>query len=158
MRSPGERWWTLYGDPTLDRLVEEALINNQDLVLATARVDEARALARVVDSLQFPAVDATFQRDRSRSSARSAIPLPPSVPLERNDYRAQLNVSYEVDLGATEEREQRRPRQLAGERGRARDGAYHARDGGGPGLLRADRTRRVGRSHQPLAEAAQRRA
>jgi len=98
VKSPGGSWWTLYGDPALDRLVEEALINNQDLVLATARVDEARALARVVDSLQFPAVDATFQRDRSRSSARSAIPLPPSVPLERNDYRAQLNVSYEVDL------------------------------------------------------------
>lgn len=94
----GDRWWTLYGDPALDKLVEEALASNQDLALATARVDEARALARAADSRLMPAVDAGFQRDRSRSSERSAMPLPPSVPLERNDYRAQLNVSYELDL------------------------------------------------------------
>src|SRR5258706_4071965 len=98
VKAPAERWWTIYGDPTLDKLVEEALTHNQDLALAVARVDEARALARVADSQFWPAFDATFQRDRSRSSARSSIPLPPSVPLERNDYRAQLNVSYEADL------------------------------------------------------------
>jgi len=96
--APTDRWWALYGDPALDKLVEEALTYNQDLALATARVDEARALARIADSQRMPAVDADFQRDRSRSSARSAIPLPPSVPLERNDYTARLNVSYEVDL------------------------------------------------------------
>ena len=95
---PADMWWSLYGDATLDRLVTEALNHNQDLALATARVDEARALARVVDSNLVPAVDANFQRDRTQSSERSSIPLPPTVPLERNSYRAQLNVSYEVDL------------------------------------------------------------
>ena len=69
--APAERWWTLYGDPALDRLVVEALAHNQDLALAVARVDEARAQARVVDSLQVPSVDATFQRDRTRNSERS---------------------------------------------------------------------------------------
>lgn len=98
VKAPAARWWTMYGDPALDALVEESLAHNQDLALAVARVDEARARAQVVDSERFPAVDGSFQRDRSRSSGRSAIPLPPSVPLERNDYRAQLNVSYEVDL------------------------------------------------------------
>src|SRR5262245_22626843 len=52
LSAPGERWWTLYADPALDLLVEEALVHNQDLALAVARVDEARALARVADSLQ----------------------------------------------------------------------------------------------------------
>ncbi|OGA49682.1 MAG: hypothetical protein A3F74_03240 [Betaproteobacteria bacterium RIFCSPLOWO2_12_FULL_62_58] len=94
----GERWWALYTDPALDKLVDEALTYNQDLALATARVDEARALARVVDSRRMPAVDAGFQRDRTRSSDRSSIPLPPGTPLERNNYIAQLNVAYEVDL------------------------------------------------------------
>jgi multidrug efflux system outer membrane protein len=95
---PAERWWTLYGDAALEKLVDEAMTHNQDLVLATARVDEARALARVADSQRMPAIDASFQRARSRSSAVGGIPLPPSVPLTRNDYTAQLNVSYEVDL------------------------------------------------------------
>ena len=97
VKAPAERWWTLYGDPALDKLVEEALAYNQDLALAAARVDEARALARAADSLLWPAFDATFQRDRTRNSERSPFPLPPSA-IERNSYRGQLNVAYEVDL------------------------------------------------------------
>ena len=93
-----DRWWTLYGDPVLDRLVEEALARNQDLAAAAARVDEARALMRIADSALAPSVDATFLRDRQRSSDRSSVPLPPGTPLERNSYRPQLNVAYEVDL------------------------------------------------------------
>jgi multidrug efflux system outer membrane protein len=96
-KAPASRWWTLYGDPALDQLIDEALAYNQDLALATARVDEARAQARVADSLFWPAVDASFQRDRTHNSERSPFPLPPNA-IERNSYRAQLNVAYEVDL------------------------------------------------------------
>jgi multidrug efflux system outer membrane protein len=95
---PGTRWWTLYGDAALERLVDEALTHNQDLALATARVDEARALARVADSQLVPAVDAGFNRNRVRSSSKSSTPLPPSIPLERNTYRGQINIAYELDL------------------------------------------------------------
>ncbi len=93
---PAERWWTLYGDATLDRLIAEALTHNQDLALATARLDEARALARISDAQLIPSVDAAFQRDRSRRSNSTATRFPGS--LENNNYRAQLNVSYELDL------------------------------------------------------------
>jgi multidrug efflux system outer membrane protein len=95
---PHERWWTLYGDRTLNALVEEALAHNHDIALAVARVEEARALVQVADADRMPSVDAEFQRDRSRSSGRSSVPLPPGVPLERNNYRAAFNVAYEVDL------------------------------------------------------------
>ena len=94
----GERWWTLYGDAVLDRLVEEALAHNQDLALATARVDEARALLRASDSARMPSFDADFQGNRSRRSEVTATPMPPGTPLESSNYRARLNVSYEVDL------------------------------------------------------------
>ena len=93
-----DRWWTLYADPVLDRLVEEALANNLDLALAAARVDEARALLRIADAQFWPWVDAAAQADRSRSSERTAMRLPLGTPLERTNYRAQLNVAYEVDL------------------------------------------------------------
>jgi multidrug efflux system outer membrane protein len=96
--APAERWWTFYADSTLDRMVEEALVHNQDLALAAARVEEARAVLQITDADRMPAVDAEFQRDRSRSSGRPSIPLPPGAPLERNRYRAALNVAYEVDL------------------------------------------------------------
>jgi multidrug efflux system outer membrane protein len=97
-RKISDRWWALYGDPVLDRLVEEALAHNQDLAAAAARVDQARALLEIADSALVPSVDATFERNRERSSERPSVPLPPGTPLERNNYRAQLNVAYEVDL------------------------------------------------------------
>jgi len=95
---PAERWWTLFRDITLDQLIDEALIHNQDLALATARLDEARALARIADADLMPAVSATAQRDRTQLSDRTATPLPANVPLERNNTRAQINVAYELDL------------------------------------------------------------
>jgi multidrug efflux system outer membrane protein len=94
----GDRWWTLYSDSALDLLVEEALAHNQDLALAVARVDEARALARVSDSLRMPSFDASFNRERTRRSEVTATPFPAGTPIESNDYLAQLNVAYEVDL------------------------------------------------------------
>lgn len=94
----GERWWTLYGDAALDQLVHESLVHNQDLALATARVDEARALLRVTDSARMPSFDADFNGNRSRRSERTSTPFPPGTPIETTDYRARLNVSYEVDL------------------------------------------------------------
>jgi len=93
-----DRWWTLYADPVLDRLVEEALANNLDLALAAARVDEARALLRIADAQFWPSVDAAAQADRSRSSEVTAMRLPLGTPIERTNYRAQLNVAYELDV------------------------------------------------------------
>ena len=94
---PAGRWWTLYNDPALDTLMDEALQHNRDLALAAARVDEARALSNVAESQRYPAVDATAQRDRTRASEKGPFPLPASA-IERNDTRAQINVSYELDL------------------------------------------------------------
>jgi multidrug efflux system outer membrane protein len=91
------RWWKVYRDPALERLVDEALAHNSDLSLAVARVDEARALLGIAQSRLLPSVDATFDRSRSLSSAATGM-LPPNVPRERNDYLFQLNISYEIDL------------------------------------------------------------
>lgn len=90
------QWWTIYGDATLDRLITEALASNQDLALATARLDEARALALIADTQRSPAIDGAFQRDRTRRSDSTATRFPGS--LENNNYRGQLNISYELDL------------------------------------------------------------
>ncbi|MEO8144963.1 MAG: efflux transporter outer membrane subunit [Betaproteobacteria bacterium] len=90
-------WWRIYADPALEKLVEEALTRNTNLALATARVDEARALLAQADASFYPSVDANLSRSRSLSSAATGL-LPPGVERERNNYRATLNVAYEVDL------------------------------------------------------------
>ncbi len=91
------KWWKLYADPALDRLVEEALAHNTDLAAAVARVDEARGLLGETGSRRYPSIDATAARGRSLSSAATGT-LPPGLPREQSDTRASLDVSYEVDL------------------------------------------------------------
>ncbi len=95
--APGSKWWALYGDLQLNELVEEALARNSNLQLAVARVDEARAQLGITQSNQSVGVDGTFSRSRNESSAATGT-LPPGLPRERNDYRAAINVSYELDL------------------------------------------------------------
>jgi len=93
----GAEWWKVYADPRLDRVVEDALLYNSNLLLAMSRVDEARAQLGIVASDESVGVGATFNRSRSQSSSTSGT-LPPGAQRERNNYRAGLNVSYELDL------------------------------------------------------------
>ena len=92
------RWWSLFKDERLDKLVDEALANNANLAIALARVAEARAQLGTAEADLYPTVSAGFDRSRLQSSQRTGIPLPPGTPRERNDYRAALNASYEIDL------------------------------------------------------------
>jgi len=91
------RWWRIYSDPALDALLDEALGRNADLLLAVARVDEARALLADARGAQAPVVNANGTALRQRVSQRSATFFP-GIPNQYTDYRATLNVSWEVDL------------------------------------------------------------
>src|SRR3989441_7037052 len=92
------RWWKVYGDPVLDRLVDEALAHNANVMLAIARVDEARAALSATSADQRPQVSASANRSRTRISQRGPTPLPPGVNPEFSDTRAAVGVSYEIDL------------------------------------------------------------
>ncbi len=94
----GTNWWKIFGDVRLDAMVDEALAHNANLAVAVARVDEARALLGETRSGQFPTVDATYSRDRTQSSLRTATPLPPGAARQRDNYRGTLNLAYELDL------------------------------------------------------------
>lgn len=58
---PGERWWSAFGDPQLDALVEEALANSPTLAMADARANKAQAQAGVADAARFPSIGASAQ-------------------------------------------------------------------------------------------------
>jgi multidrug efflux system outer membrane protein len=85
-------WWTLLGDPQLNALVDKALARSADIALATARVDEARALSRFAHSGLAPTVDAVAGVQGSRqldAFGRS---------YESTAEQIGLRVAYEVDL------------------------------------------------------------
>ena len=93
-----DAWWTLFGDPVLDRLIEEAFAANQDLAAAAARVEEARALAGLANADRYPEVAGAVDLSRNRQSSKGSFPLPPGFALERNDFRIAASVSYELDF------------------------------------------------------------
>lgn len=51
-----ERWWELFCDTTLNRLIDHALGNNRDVAAAAARVEQARANLRTVRAQYLPQV------------------------------------------------------------------------------------------------------
>jgi multidrug efflux system outer membrane protein len=91
------RWWRIYEDVALNDLIDEAFKTNADLVLAAARVDEARGILGEARSFLFPTVDAQASASRQQISTRTAV-VPPGAPREYSSHRATLNVSYELDL------------------------------------------------------------
>jgi len=94
-------WWRLYGDPELDQLIASAHASNQTLRQAVARVDQARALARVAGSFLYPtiSVDPSYSRTRYSGNRRSTI-TGQKVQSGRtlNDYRIPFDLTYEIDV------------------------------------------------------------
>ena len=91
------RWWRIYQDADLDKVVDEALLGNSDLLVAVARVDEARGLLGEANSFLFPSVDAQAGVSRQQISTRTATSFP-GIPREYSNHRATLNVAWEIDL------------------------------------------------------------
>ncbi|HZG20489.1 MAG TPA: efflux transporter outer membrane subunit [Herbaspirillum sp.] len=91
-------WWKIFGDDQLNALEDRAQQANQDLKAAAARLGQARALTRDARSGYFPQIDAGLGATRQRPSPASQG-LPADANTQPNTlYRAQLGVSYEVDL------------------------------------------------------------
>jgi multidrug efflux system outer membrane protein len=65
------QWPTIFQDPTLQQLIEQALANNLDLRIAAQRVLEAQAQVGVTRSQQFPTV--------SGGGSYSALQIPSSL-------------------------------------------------------------------------------
>jgi multidrug efflux system outer membrane protein len=85
-------WWESFGDPTLTRLVEKALVNNTDIGIAAGRVRELRANLTLARAQLLPVIDAGIAGGRSRSVSAFG------QPLEQNFAQPQVQASYEIDL------------------------------------------------------------
>ncbi len=97
-------WWKLFHSSTLNHLIAEALEANQDLRGALARVETARALVGVKRADWFPQLGMNSAAGINRNSAsvvganfpkNIGIPLP---DLNQENYKATLDMSYELDL------------------------------------------------------------
>lgn len=96
---PKGEWWTVFGDPVLTALELSAVDANQDLRAAVARVDEARAAARISRSALFPEVSLDPLVKRELTSGDLPTPIPFPIPAAYvNTFSVPFDLSYEVDL------------------------------------------------------------
>lgn len=93
----GERWWTLFGDPVLDKLIDEAQQYNQDVAVAAARILEAEAVLGITSADRYPIVTANGVGRRTGISSATAAPVFGGM-LRQNNVRFTLDASYELDI------------------------------------------------------------
>ena len=103
------RWWTEFQDPTLDRLVKEAVEGNLDLKIAAARIREARAARGIAASAGRPQVGANAAYARTQRS--------------EGVFEAGFDASWEIDVfgGVRRDKEAALADVQAAEEGRRED-------------------------------------
>lgn len=92
---PKGNWWEAFGDAQLNELQQQAKGANQQLKAAVARVDQARAAARVSRSEFLPSLDFDPSWRRERYSPNQ---VPAFGNITANTFRVPLDLSYEIDL------------------------------------------------------------
>jgi len=92
---PKDRWWTIFNDAVLDQLEENAAQASQELKAAMARLDQARAVARVARSELLPNLSFEPSATRERFSPNQT---PSFGAITANSFNVPLDLSYEIDL------------------------------------------------------------
>lgn len=103
-------WWTLFGDPVLDRLVQQALAASPDVETAALHYAQARVQLEGAGTARLPQVDAKADVSRNRLSEFGASTrLFDALGTDRDTlakllsqpytlYRGGFDASWELDL------------------------------------------------------------
>ena len=91
-------WWRVFNDSQLNELEQQAISGNQNLKRAAANIQSSRALRSAAQAERLPSIGAGFGPTRQKPSPAS-LGLDANAPTSaRTLWRAQANVSYELDL------------------------------------------------------------
>ncbi|CAB3756332.1 efflux transporter outer membrane subunit [Paraburkholderia solisilvae] len=92
---PRGKWWKVFGDPLLDSLEDQVSAANQNLKVAVAQFDEARADAKTAQADFYPTIDAVGSSGRTGLSRNVANPLPNRAYTSNS---LGFDFSYEIDV------------------------------------------------------------
>ena len=96
---PRGEWWKVFRESGLNRLEAMALQANPNLQAAVARVDQARAGARISMASWAPDVRLKGAASREQTSANLPSPVPVQIPAAQiNSFSSVLDLGYELDL------------------------------------------------------------
>ena len=97
---PRGAWWEIFHDAELSRYEQQLLKQNQTLAAAQARLEQARAIARIATAPFFPqaAADPNLQRQRVSQNRPVTGGTSPSSAVTQNVFNIPFAVSYEADV------------------------------------------------------------
>ncbi|WP_374569753.1 efflux transporter outer membrane subunit [Phenylobacterium sp.] len=95
---PADDWWRAYGDPQLDKLVDEALADSPDLASAEARVRKADALAGQARAALAPTLELNGQLQSVKQSYNNGFPAAFVPKGYKDSTRGTIDLGYEFDF------------------------------------------------------------
>ncbi|WP_295682930.1 TolC family protein, partial [uncultured Nevskia sp.] len=81
-------WATVYTDPALRMLIQQALARNLDVQIAAARIEQARATAGATGLVLFPQVSLTADHTRNKQSELAVGA--PNIPRDLTTNRVSV--------------------------------------------------------------------
>jgi len=91
-------WWQLFQDPELVKLIDIALAENKDLLIAVERIEEARAFYGISRSQLYPQIDATASATRIAMSDNGSGQVVADQDRHDTVYTAAGTVFWELDF------------------------------------------------------------
>jgi NodT family efflux transporter outer membrane factor (OMF) lipoprotein len=94
---PTGTWWSGYGDPQLDALIDEAFAGSPSLEIAEARLRAAQAQATRAQAARLPSTAINGEVTKQRFPEHGLVP-PPYAGSYLTDARLALDFSYDIDF------------------------------------------------------------
>ena len=91
-------WWTIFSSPTLNALVQQALIHNPSLVSAEAALRQAQEYVVEQGGYYYPTVQAGYSPGRQKNAVGTISPTLTSGEPLYTLHTAQLSISYAPDV------------------------------------------------------------
>jgi multidrug efflux system outer membrane protein len=91
-----QEWWKAFGDPHLTHTIEEAILNNFDLISADANIESMLGKFDTAKSYLYPQINANGSMTRTGVNDATSYKLKDGT---LSTYAANLSLtSYEIDL------------------------------------------------------------
>jgi NodT family efflux transporter outer membrane factor (OMF) lipoprotein len=98
---PDSLWWATFGNSRLDTLIEQALLYNNDLKAASARLKIAQAQAKLAGAPLYPQIGAGLSGARRKQNF-IGFPIPGQAAgvnsSTSNTFGVSVNAAWEIDL------------------------------------------------------------
>ncbi len=92
-----DHWWKKFKDPNLNKLLNQALANNNDVLIAKEQINQSKAALISAQSSYFPSlgIDATSEKTKHSTNSNSLISGSKDIT---HSNTGQFSAAYEIDL------------------------------------------------------------